>query len=340
MPRLHDAPRMQRHARGRIARALGAIGILAVVPLVPAAAQSGTPWPQRPIRMIVTYAPGGGSDILARFLAPRATADLGQQIVVDNRPGGNATIGSAIIARAAPDGYTIGMIDTALTINPGLLPKVPYDAEKDFAPVTLVAASPLLLVTHVSVPVTTVGELVALAKAKPKQLNFSSAGNGTAIHLALEQFRLVAGIDTIHIPYKGGGPSVADLIAGQVNYTVATPATIIQHVKGGRARALAVTSPKRLAALPDVPTIAEAGYPGVDANPYWGVVAPAGTPKAVVDRLHAVFVKHLTAPDLRTRLVELDFVVVANTPAEFGQFVKSEIPKWSKVIKASGAKVD
>ena len=305
-----------------------------------AAAGQAQDYPTRPVRVIVPYAPGGGSDILARMLAPRAAADLGQQFVVDNRAGGNSMIGTGLIAKSTPDGYTIGMIDTAFTINPGLFAKMPYDATRDFAPVTLVASSPLILVVHPSVAAQSAKELVALAKAKPGQVTFGSAGNGTAIHLALEQFRLVAGVELVHVPYKGGGPLVADLVAGQVNMTIGTPASLLQFIRANRARALATTAKKRLVQLPDVPTFTEVGMPGVDAGPYWGLVAPAGTPAAVVQRLNAVMVKHIRAPDLRERMAELSFDPVGNAPEEFVAFVRGDLARWGKIIKDSGAKAE
>jgi tripartite-type tricarboxylate transporter receptor subunit TctC len=318
----------------------GAIVVLACAVVAPAVAQPAAPYPQRPIRVVVPYAPGGGSDILARFLAPRVAAELGQQMVVDNRPGGSAMIGTQIMARSAPDGYTLGVIDSAFMINPALYKKMPYDALRDFAPITLFASSPLLLTVHPSVQATTTQELIALAKSRPGKLAFGSAGNGTAIHLALEQFRLAAGIDTIHVPYKGGGPAVAELVAGHVAYSLTTPASIAPFVKAGRLRMLGTTAPRRIATFPDVPTLSEQGLAAVNANPIWGLVAPAGTAAGVVNRLHTVFVRHLNAPDLKPKLADLDFEVVANTPAEFGAFIRAEIPKFAKLVRDAGVKVE
>jgi tripartite-type tricarboxylate transporter receptor subunit TctC len=318
----------------------GGIVLLACAFVAPAFAQPAREYPQRPIRVVIPYAPGGGSDILARFLAPRMAVDLGQQMVIDNRPGGSAMIGTQIMARAVPDGYTLGVIDSAFMINPALYRKMPYEALKDFAPITLFASSPLLLVVHPSVPATTTQELIALAKSRPGKLAFSSAGNGTAIHLALEQFRLAAGIDTIHVPYKGGGPSVAELIAGQVAYSLVSPASIAPFVKAGRLRMLGTTSPKRLASFPDLPSLSEQGLAAVNSNPCWGMVAPAGTAAGIVNRLHAVIVRHLNAPDLKPKLADLDFEVVANTPQEFSAFIRAEIPKFAKLVRDAGVKVE
>jgi tripartite-type tricarboxylate transporter receptor subunit TctC len=316
------------------------IALLACAAIASALAQSTREYPQRPIRVVIPYAPGGGSDILARFLAPRIAADLGQQIVIDNRPGGSAMIGTHIMARAAPDGYTLGVIDSAFMINPALYKKMSYDALKDFAPITLFASSPLLLVVHQSVPANSTSELIALAKSRAGKLTFSSAGNGTAIHLALEQFRLAAGIDTIHVPYKGGGPSVAELVAGHVAYSLASPASLAPFMKAGRIRVLATTSPTRLATFPDVPLLAEQGLGAVNSNPCWGMVAPAGTAPDIVKRLHAVIVRHLNAPDLKPRLAELDFEVVGNTPEEFSTFIRAEIPKFAKLVRDAAVKVE
>ncbi len=306
----------------------------------PALAQPANVYPQRPIRVVIPYAPGGGSDILARFLAPRLTAEYSQQIVVDNRPGGGAMIGTQIMARALPDGYTLGVIDSAFLINPALYRKMPYEALKDFAPITLFASSPLLLVVHPSVAAHSTQELVTLAKSRPGKLLFSSAGNGSALHLALEQFRLAAGIDTVHIPYKGGGPAVAELVAGQVNYSLASPASIGQFVKAGRIRALATTATSRLASFPDLPLLSEQGFRTVNANPCWGLVAPAGTPPAIVNKLYASLARHLNAPDLKPKLNDLDFDIVANTPEEFSAFIRSEIPKFAKLVRDAGVKVE
>jgi tripartite-type tricarboxylate transporter receptor subunit TctC len=332
------ANRVKRYALQSLTH--GSIVLLAYAVVAPALAQSTPAYPQRPIRVVIPYAPGGGSDILARFLAPRMAADLGQQIVIDNRPGGSAMIGTQIMARAAPDGYTLGVIDSAFMINPSLYKKMSYEALKDFAPITLFASSPLLLVVHQSVPANSTSELIALAKSRPGKLTFSSAGNGTAIHLALEQFRLAAGIDTIHVPYKGGGPSVAELVAGQVAYSLASPASLAPFVKASRVRVLATTAPKRLATFPDVPLLAEQGLAAVNSNPCWGMVAPAGTASDIVKRLHAVIVRHLNAPDLKPRLAELDFEVVANTPEEFSAFIRAEIPKFAKLVRDAGVKVE
>src|SRR3954466_452678 len=248
----------------------------------------GQDYPQRPVRMIVPYAPGGASDILARLIQPHLDRELGQAFIVDNRGGGASQVGTQAIATAAPDGYTIGVIDSAFVINPGLFAgKMPYDTQRDFAPVSLLATTPLVLVVHPSVPANTAQELVALAKARPGEMTFASAGLGTAIHLAGGQFRQVAGIDINHIPYRGGGPSVIDLIAGKVNFTFSTIPSISEHVRSGRVRALGVTG-VRSPHLAGVPSMAEAGLAGVDAAPLFGMVAPAAVPVPIIERLSAV----------------------------------------------------
>ena len=294
------------------------------------------PYPARTVRVIVTYAPGGGSDILGRMISAKAAEEAGQQFVIDNRPGGNATIGTQMIARAAPDGYTIGVIDTALTMNPGLFTKLPYDAARDFAPITLIASSPLMLLVHPSLPVKSVKELIALAKSRPGQLTFGSAGAGTALHLAQELFKVVAGIDVIHVPYKGGGPAVTALVSGEVAMSFLTPATIAPFVQAGKVRALAITGEKRYSGFPDLPTLVESGIRGADAEPWWGFVAPAATPPAIVARLNEIFVKQINAPEMHKRLVDAAFVPVANTPEEYAAFLRADTIKWGKAIKGAG----
>ena len=293
-------------------------------------------YPTRTVRVLVPFAPGGGSDILGRMLSPKVSEELGQQFVIDNRPGGNATIGTQMMARAAPDGYTLGVVDNAFTTNPSLFRNLPYDALKDFAPVTVMASSPFILLVHPSLPVKTAKELVALAKARPGQLTFASAGGGTGSHLSMELFRVVTGISLIHVPYKGAGPAVTGILSGEASIFFALPAAMTQHVKAGKARALAVTDARRYPGLPDVPTLVEAGIQGVDANPFWGVVAPAGTPAAIIDRLHVAYAKHINAEDMRKRLVGMAFVPVANTPSEFAAFIKADAAKWDKVIQSAG----
>ena len=299
---------------------------------------SAQDYPQRPVRVIVPYAPGGASDILARLIQPHLERALGQSFVVDNRGGGASQVGTQAIAIAAPDGYTIGVIDSAFVINPGLFAgKLPYDTKKDFAPVSLLAMSPLVLVVHPDVPAKTAEGLVALARAKPGEVTFASAGLGTAIHLAGEQFRQVAQIEINHIPYRGGGPSVIDLLAGKVNFTFSTIPAILEHIRGGRVRALGITG-ARSAHLPDVPTMAEAGLAGVDSAPLFGMVAPAAVPPAIVARLTEAAAGAVKSDALNARLTEIGYLPVGSTPAEFRARIETEIDKWTRIIQTANIK--
>jgi tripartite-type tricarboxylate transporter receptor subunit TctC len=296
-------------------------------------------YPQRPVRVIVPYAPGGASDILARLIQPHLERVLGQSFVVDNRGGGASQVGTQAVATATPDGYTIGIIDSAFVINPGLFAgKLPYDTKKDFAPVSLLAMSPLVLVVHPDVAAKTTQELVALAKRKPGEVTFASAGLGTAIHLAGEQFRQVAGVDINHIPYRGGGPSVIDLLAGKVDFTFSTIPAILEHVRGAKVRALGITSATRHIHLPDVPTMTEAGLAGIDSAPLFGMVAPAATPPAVLARLNAAAAGAVKSDALNARLIEIGYVPVGSTGEEFRARIESEIDKWTRIIQAANIK--
>lgn len=296
-------------------------------------------YPQRPVRVIVPYAPGGASDILARLIQPHLERALGQSFVVDNRGGGASQVGTQAVATATPDGYTIGIIDSAFVINPGLFAgKLPYDTKKDFAPVSLLAMSPLVLVVHPDVAAKTTQELVALAKRKPGEVTFASAGLGTAIHLAGEQFRQVAGVDINHIPYRGGGPSVIDLLAGKVDFTFSTIPAILEHVRGAKVRALGITSATRHIHLADVPTMTEAGLAGIDSAPLFGMVAPAATPPAVLARLNAAAAGAVKSDALNARLIEIGYVPVGSTGEEFRARIESEIDKWTRIIQAANIK--
>ena len=290
----------------------------------------------RPIRMIVAYPPGGGTDIVGRMMGQRLGENLGQTVVVDNRGGATGNIGTEIAAHATADGYTLLMGNVAPNaINVSLFKKLPFDPVKDFAPVSLVAVTPNILVVQPSSPVKTVKDLIALAKSKPGSLNFPSAGVGSSSHLAGEMLKSMAGIDMVHVPYKGGGPALVALLSGQVQLMFATLPAAMPHVKSGKLRPVAVTTSHRSQALPELPTIAESGVPGYEAATWYGLLAPAGTPKAIVDRLHAEIVKIL-ATDTRQRLAAQGFEPAGTTPAEFAGYIKSEIVKWGKVIKDAG----
>jgi len=292
----------------------------------------------RPIRIVVPYVPGGGTDTLTRLIGPYISEEFGQQVVIDNRPGGSSTIGTQLVAKAAPDGELIGMIDAAFVINPSLLGTLPYDTIRDFAPISLIAVSPLVLCVHPQLPVKSVKDLVTLAKSRPGKVHFGSAGNGTAVHLAGEQFRSVTGTDLVHVPYKGAGQAITDLIGGQIEMAFSTQSSVKQYVSAGRLRALAITTPKRTTVMPEVITFTEAGYPGVDAKTINGLIGPAGTPKDYIARVHKAVIKALRQPDFQAKLGDLGFEQVGNTPEEFAKYVRTEIDKWRRVVKASGAK--
>ncbi len=305
---------------------------------VSAAAQ--TSYPAKPIRFVVPYPPGGFTDILARLIGQKLTDSWSQPVVIENRGGGGSTIGTDIVAKAPPDGYTILMAAPDLAINQSLHAKLPYDAAKDFAPVSLVAWGPIALVTHPSLPVSTLGEFVALARSSPRPLIYASGGNGTAGHLAMELFKTTAGISLVHVPYKGIAPASTDLLSGQVSVMFLQMALARPHVLSGRLRALAVAGHQRSQALPEVPTVAEAGLAGFEVNPWFGVVAPAGTPAEVVAKLSAEIRRIMRLPDVKERISAQGGEPATNSPEEFSAFVRAEIAKWEKVVKASGAKVD
>jgi tripartite-type tricarboxylate transporter receptor subunit TctC len=293
-------------------------------------------YPTKAIRVIVPSSPGGGTDILARVIAAKLTEAWGQQVVVENRAGAGQMIGIELAAKAAPDGYSLLMAASTLAINPVMYKKVPYDALRDFAPITQAAALPNILVAHPSLPVKNVKELVALAKARPGQLVYASAGHGTSPHLSFELFLYMTGTKMIHIPYKGTGPGAVDTVAGQVQLMMPNLLTALPHVKSGRLRALGVTSAKRAVSVPDVPTIAQAGVPGYEAIQWYGFLAPAGTPREIVAKLNAEIVKILAAPETREKLSSDGAEPVGSTPEQFAAFIKSETEKWGRVVKAAG----
>ena len=306
-----------------------------------AAAAAETPYPTRPVRFIVPFAPGGSTDTLARTLAQRLTDALGQQVVVDNRSGGNGNIGTEIVARAVPDGHTIVLGYIAnLGIGPSLYAKLPFDPVKDFAPVTLLAVAPNILVAHPSLPVKNVRELVAYAKANPQKVNYASAAVASLGHLAGELLNSSAGIRMQHVPYKGSGQAVIDLLAGQVQIMFSGMSSVMPHIKAGKLRPLAVTGAQRSPATPEVPTIAEAGYPGFEASAWYSVMAPAGTPKTVVTRLNGEILRALKIPEVKERLENVGFELVGSSPDECGTYIRNEIVKWAKVVKASGIKAE
>lgn len=297
-------------------------------------------YPTKPIRLIIPFAPGGGNDVLGRLIGGKLSELIGQQVVIDNRAGAGGTIGAELAAKAAPDGYTlvIGHIGT-LAVNPTLYRRLPYDPLKDFQPVSLFAKVANMMVVHPSLPAKSVKELIALAKAKPGVLVYGSGGNGGAGHLATEYFKLLAKVDIRHIPYKGTGPALIDLLAGQTQLIFAGIPGTVPHVRAGKLRPLAVSTSARLAIFPDVPTVAET-VPGYEATQWYGVLAPAGTPAAVVSRLNKEIARALKDPQLEERLVASGSEPLPSTPEAFSAFIKSEISRWEPVIKAAGIRVD
>ena len=306
-------------------------------PLPGAAAEA---YPSKPVRMIVAVPPGGPADILARLVGPKLTETLGQTVVIDNRPGANGNIAYEMAARAVPDGYTFVLAAAGVVINTSLYREVRYDPLRDFAAITHGISVPNILIVHPSVPANSVSELVALAKSRPGKLTFASAGNGTTGHLALELFKQRAGIDVVHVPYKGGGPALAEVIAGQVQALFSLALAATQQVKAGKVRALAISSGKRSAVAPGLPTVAELGFPGYEVVGWFGWLAPAKTPREIVSRLNAEIVKALNLPEVRERLLSQSSEPVGNSPREFGAFVKSESEKWAAVIKRGGIRME
>jgi tripartite-type tricarboxylate transporter receptor subunit TctC len=323
------------NVRGKIIAAM-----LGVVATSLASGQSAPPYPTKPIRIVVPFPPGGTSDILARAVGQKLSEEWKQQVVVDDRPGAGANIGAEIVAKAPPDGYTLLLASTIHAINPSLYSKLAYDPVRDFTPITLIAATSQVLVIHNSLPVKTVREFIAYAKKHPGELNYSSAGNGSQPHLTAELFKSMTGIDIVHVPYKGAPPAMTDLLAGQVALTFATAPSAVPYVKAGRLRALGVSTAQRITALPDVPTIAEAGVPGFEASGANGLVGPAGLPSAIVERLNAAVVRIVREPAMSRYLSEQGADPVTMSPAEYGAYIKAEVAKWAKVVRASGAKVD
>ena len=298
-------------------------------------------YPAKPIRLVLPYPPGGGSDTIARPLARQLGESLGQQVVVDNRGGGGGAIGMEHAAKAAPDGYTIVMALTAqLAVNPSLYRKLPYEPVRDFAPITLLAQGPYVLVVHPSVPAKTVKELVALARKRPNDLAYASSGNGSGGHLAAELLKNMTGIEMLHVPYKGGGPALVDLIAGQVQVLFSTWASGRGHIHSGRIRALAVSTAKRPQAIPQLPTVAEAGVPGYDAGVWYALLAPAGTPPAIVDRLNREVLGVLKSRDYAKLLFDSAIDPVGSTPQALADHIRSEIAKWASVVKAANIRID
>jgi tripartite-type tricarboxylate transporter receptor subunit TctC len=290
--------------------------------------------------MLVPFPPGGGTDYTARLISQKLTEIWGQQVIVDNRPGASTTIASEIVAKAPADGYTLIMGSTNHTINPSLYPRIPYDTIKDFAPVTVAVTASYVLVVHPSLPAKTVKELIALARARPAEINYASSGSSGPQHIAGELFKLMAKVDMTHVPYKGGGPAVVALLGGHVQAQFSTPVSALPHVRTGKLRALGVTSLKRSDAIPEVPTISEAALPGYEAVTWWGILAPARTPREIVNKIHADTVKALQMPDTLEKLAREGVNPAGTTPEQFATMIQDEMVKMAKIVKAANMKID
>ena len=325
--------------RHPVAAVRQAVAFVAVVAgCCAAAAHAQQPYPTRPVRLIVPFTPGAINDLIARLLAARLAESWRQQVVVDNRPGAGTVIGTDLVAKATPDGHTLLLVSAAFAINPTLYAKLPFDPVRDFAPVTLIGAAPFVMVAAPALPVRSVKELVALAKSKPGQLSYASTGIGATAHLVGEMLKTAAGIDLVHIPYKGFAPALTDVIAGQVQVTYGTYSTLAPHMQAGRIRALAVTSAKRSQVAPELPTIAEAGYPNFNATAWWGVAAPARVPAEIVQKLQTDLLAIVRQPEMRERLTREGVDVAGLGPAQFAVFIREEIQRWGAAVNLSGAK--
>ena len=316
--------------------AIAVSGMLAALAALQSHAQT---YPAKPVRLINAFAPGGVSDVVARSFAVKLTEYLGRQVTVENRVGAGGNVAAEHVARSPADGYTILMGTLFLATNQSLYSKLSWDTQRDFAPISMVTASPLILCVHPSLPARSTKELIALAKKQPGELNFPSAGNGTSMHLSSELFNMMAGIKTLHVPYKGSGPGILDLVSGRLHFMLNPMPEPVPFMQAGKLRALATSTAQRISALPDLPPVADA-VPGFETMTWQGFVVPAGTPREIVDRLHAEFVKALKDREFAARMRGMGLEIYGTTPAEFGQFIRDENVKWTKVILATGARVD
>ena len=321
----------------RSPRRLHLLSALLLCVCTPASAQD---YPNRPLRMVVPYAAGGGVDIVARAVSQELAKRIGQPVIVDNRTGAGSNIGSDFVAKAAPDGYTLLMASPANAINMSLYRKMPYDTQRDLAPVALVGAVPSVLVANPALPATTVAELIALAKAKPGSLNYGSGGSGTSEHLSAEMFKSLAGIDVVHVPYKGGANAMTDVMSGQLSLMFTNMLGAMPHIRSGKLKAIAIADSRRSPSLPDVPTFAEAGFKDYEVSVWWGVMAPARTPAPVVAYLNREIVAALGAPELKERLDGMGARIIGGTPEQFGAFVAAETGRWARAVQVSGATQD
>jgi tripartite-type tricarboxylate transporter receptor subunit TctC len=314
--------------------------LLAAAALSAALTASAQPYPNRPVKIIVPFGPGGFTDVAARILQKELAPVLGQAVIIENRPGAGSTIGTDAVAKAAPDGYTLAMVSTAHVISPHVYKQIPYDAIKDFTPVMRLAEGPYVLAVHPSLPVKSVAELIALAKAKPGVIDYASSGNGSSQHLVGALFCSMAGVNLNHVPYKGSNQAMNDVLGGQVKVTFAGVPNVLPNVSNGKLRALAVTTSTRYAEMPDVPTIAESGVPGYDATIWLGLLAPAGTPHEIVQKLNADITRVLSTPDAKKLMASAGVDVAPSTPEQFGQLMQSEQDRWGKVVRETGATVN
>jgi tripartite-type tricarboxylate transporter receptor subunit TctC len=321
-----------------VSRKLGRWCVLSV--LAAATGAFAQAWPSKPVTLMVPFAPGGTTDIVARPFAQALSQEFGQTFVVENRAGAGGTLAAGIAARAPPDGYTLFVATVAHTMATSLYKQLPYDFEKDFVPITVLASVPNILVVNPSVPATSVQELIAYAKANPGKLSYGSAGNGSTEHLSAELFKSMAGVDMVHIPYKGGAPMMTDLVGGQIQLAIETSGSAVPHIQAGKVRALAVTTPTRSAAFPELPTLAESGLKGYDVTTWYAILAPKGTPGEITTKLYNAVVKILKTPDMKQRLEQFGAEPGGLSPEQFASFIKSETAKWSKVVKESKATVD
>ncbi|OGA38939.1 MAG: hypothetical protein A3G24_12415 [Betaproteobacteria bacterium RIFCSPLOWO2_12_FULL_62_13] len=310
-----------------------------IISLLPFSSYSQS-YPSKPIRLVVGFPPGGGVDVLARQIAPKLGEQLGHQVVIDNRPGAAGNIAAELVAKSPPDGYSLILSTPSITINPALYSKLPFDTVADFAPVTLVGEVALLVVVHPSLPVQSIKELIALAKATPAQLLYSSGGNGSAAHLSGELLKTLTGIDAVHVPFKGAPPSLLALVRGDVHFTFGALPSTQPSVKAGKLRALAVTSAKRSVFAPDLPTVAEIGITGYEYTQWYGLLAPAKTPVPIISKLNAEFINVLQMPEIRALLAKQSIEITTNTPEQFAAFIKSELAKWNRVVKETGMRID
>jgi tripartite-type tricarboxylate transporter receptor subunit TctC len=321
--------------------AIGCVAASGALAPLPAGAAQDTDWPNKPVKFIVPFPPGGSVDPLARLVGARLNAALGQQFIVDNRPGGSGSIGAAAAAKASPDGYTFLFVFDTHAVNPTLIPNLPFDTTKDLVPVTLVGTAPMAIVTHPAKPYQSFGDMVKAAKAKPDTLTYGSIGSGSLGHLTMKLLEQAGGFRAVHVPYKGGGPMIVDATGGHIETGIASVAVLSPHVKGGKLRATAVTGDKRSHALPDVPALAEQGFPGFSALAWWGIFGTAGTPKPILDKFHAELVKVFNLPDVRRQLADtLGMDLVVSSPEALQKFLVAEIARWGKVVREHNIRGD